>query len=521
MMQNRSSPVKVRIDDSGGPATALGGLVLVLRLLASTGILARLPRDLKPGQGWTDGHMLLALVLMNVAGLDRVSDIDRLERDRGLRRLVRRFEPAILGRRRDSVGRRFRRGRRRCLPSARSIHDWLESFHVAEAESLRVEGAAFIPPLSEGRASFLEVGRRVLAEAAGRGGMETATIDLDATIVASGKRESLHTYRAATGKVPGERGYQPLVAFCREAGMVPHLEMRDGNVPASLDNDRVLHETLLQLPETVERVTVRTDGAGYQESVIRYCNDPDSRPEAARRFGVIGLVCGATLSDALKAEVSRLPEDAWSPVPPPERDGAADAGSGLECAELGFVSEMAARQKRSHVVRYVVTRRPLPGQLGVGHDEIAGAGGEAWKIRAYCTNFPAPDAERGDRASGPAATTPQEIVRLAHDRCGRGEEVHAVLKDDFAGGMMPSGRFGANAAWMAAAAVALNVVALLRRAALGPQWTWRRMKQVRARWLYHVARVVRRCRQTVVVLPGEARHVAEALRRLAPEPPPP
>jgi len=32
-------------------------------------------------------------------------------------------------------------------------------------------------------------------------------------------------------------------------------------------------------------------------------------------------------------------------------------------------------------------------------------------------------------------------------RCGRSEEAHAVMKEDFAGGKLPSEDFGENAAW--------------------------------------------------------------------------
>ena len=50
-----------------------------------------------------------------------------------------------------------------------------------------------------------------------------------------------------------------------------------------------------------------------------------------------------------------------------------------------------------------------------------------------------------------------EVVAAAHERCVHGEEVHAVLKSDLAAGMMPSGRFGANAAWLWLSALALRV----------------------------------------------------------------
>ena len=145
---------------------------------------------------------------------------------------------------------------------------------------------------------------------AGLAKAETATIDLDATIIGSGKRDCHYTYRAANRTDPGERGYQPLVAYVGELDMAPWLEMRDGDVPASFENRRGREATLRQLPESIRRATLRTDGTGYQEEVFRFCNDPAGRPADPGRFGVIGLFCGATRSEELMAEAKRLPEAA-------------------------------------------------------------------------------------------------------------------------------------------------------------------------------------------------------------------
>ena len=137
--------------------------------------------------------------------------------------------------------------------------------------------------------------------------------------------------------VPGERVYQPLVAFCPEIGMAPWLETRDGNVPAALDNRRSLEEVLLQLPGTVRQVTLRTDGAGCREDGIRACNNPAFRREETQRFGTVGLICGATRSEPLMAEVARLAADAWHPgtgsVETPHAGMASDRMQ-LACAEL-------------------------------------------------------------------------------------------------------------------------------------------------------------------------------------------
>ena len=389
------------------------------------------------------------------------------------------------------------------LPSARSLRDWLDRFHVAGVHDVeREKGTAFILPHTERHELFREVSRRLMAE----GVREAAalTIDLDATIIASGKRECLYTYRAAEGLVPGERGYQPLVAFCPETGMVPWLEARDGSVPAKLDNGRALRETLLQLPGDVRRVKLRTDGAGYQESVIRACNDPGVRSEETRRFGTIGLVCGAARSEQLMVEAARPADDAWQPVAEPAETGSDAAGPDrpqLECAELPYVSSECRRSLPHHVIRYVVTRRTFPGSLGLGEGELPAAHGRpACAIRAYMTNFPAPDALPMEKANGLKTMHAREVVAAAHDRCGHGEEVHAVLKSDLAAGMMPSGRFGANAAWL---------------------WLWVRMKRIRAVWIHLVARVVRHGRQTMLVLGGAGAHLMAARQRIILAMPPP
>ncbi len=124
MLSTFRSPVKLEASREGTPATALGGLVVFLDLLAGTRLLAALPQaDSSPAQGWSDGQMILAVMLLNVAGLDRVSDIERLEADAGLCALVRRFEPMVLGMSKRAFGARFRGGRERCFPSPRSIRD--------------------------------------------------------------------------------------------------------------------------------------------------------------------------------------------------------------------------------------------------------------------------------------------------------------------------------------------------------------------------------------------------------------
>ena len=62
-----------------------------------------------------------------------------------------------------------------------------------------------------------------------------------------------------------------------------------------------------------------------------------------------------------------------------------------------------------------------------------------------------------------------EVIWWSRQRCGKGEEVHSVLKSDLAGGRLPSRLFGANAAWWAIAVLAFNLSSAMKR--LGVGWT--------------------------------------------------
>ena len=87
------------------------------------------------------------------------------------------------------------------------------------------------------------------------------------------------------------RAYQPLTTYWAEADQIVHSEFRDGNVPAGHQQLRVLIEALEHLPAGVESVMLRSDTAGYQQELLRYC--ADGRDE---RFGVIEFAVGVDVT---------------------------------------------------------------------------------------------------------------------------------------------------------------------------------------------------------------------------------
>ena len=92
----------------------------------------------------------------------------------------------------------------------------------------------------------------------------TATLDMEATLVATNKTDALFSYK-------GFKAYQPLNTWWFEQGIVLHTEFRDGNVPAGFKQLLVFKDALTCLPQEVKQVRLRSDTAGYQHDLLRYC----------------------------------------------------------------------------------------------------------------------------------------------------------------------------------------------------------------------------------------------------------
>ena len=94
----------------------------------------------------------------------------------------------------------------------------------------------------------------------------SATLDMDATVIATHKREALYCYK-------GFKAYQPLNCWWAEQSVMLYSEFRDGNVPAGYEQLRVLQDSLRYLPASVKKVSLRSDSAGYQQDILLYCGE--------------------------------------------------------------------------------------------------------------------------------------------------------------------------------------------------------------------------------------------------------
>ena len=102
-------------------------------------------------QGWTEAQVVTSLVLLNLAGGECVEDLRLLEKDEGLGRVLRLAETQGMGRReRGALPGRWRKERRRSVPSASAAFRFLNRFHGVAEEERREAHRAFIPAPTAG-----------------------------------------------------------------------------------------------------------------------------------------------------------------------------------------------------------------------------------------------------------------------------------------------------------------------------------------------------------------------------------
>ena len=92
----------------------------------------------------------------------------------------------------------------------------------------------------------------------------------------------------------------------------------------------------------------------------------------------------------------------------------------------------------------------------------------------------------------------EELIHWHRLRCGKSEEAHGIMKHDLAGGKLPSGSFGENAAWWGCMILAFNLNALMKHLVLPDQWQTKRMKAIRFQIINIPARIIHHSRELII-----------------------
>jgi hypothetical protein len=164
----------------------------------------------------------------------------------------------------------------------------------------------------------------------------------------------------------------------------------------------------------------------------------------------------------------------------------------VEWAEVCFVPKKVGYSRKGPEYRYLATREIMMEQELPGLEsqqelpfQTLRMEGVKYKVFGIVTNM---DWE-GER-----------LIHWLHERCGKSEEVHAVLKHDLAAARMPSQHFGANAAWWWMAILAHNLNAIMKRCVLGGNWVAKRLKALRFSLINIPGRILEKARRLIIRL---------------------
>ena len=467
-------PYKYEEEKKESGMTALAGLPIYLDLASVLGLGEHIERHMHiKSQGWTDEQTILSLVLLNLVGGDSVDDLKVLEKDKGFCALLDRVETKGLSRKkRRECNRRWRKSRHRAVPSPSAVFRYLHAFHNPEEEKKRENGKAFIPLPNEHLRGLTKVNRDLIASVQRHYPRTEATLDMDATLIDTQKEDALFSYK-------GHKAYQPFNVWWAEMQLMLYTQFRDGNVPAGYEQLRVLKEALAMLPEGVKKVYLRSDTAGYQHNLLKYCEH-----EKHERLGRIEFAIGADVTKEFKKAVAGAEE--WKPVMK-EIKGEMQK-TGKEWAEVCFVPNAMGSSKHGPVYRYLATREPLrqetlPGMEGQLPFPTMEMNTTHYKVFGIVTNR---DIEGNT------------LINWLHERCGKSEEAHSMMKEDLAGGKLPSSDFGENAAWWWIMVLSLNLNSAMKHLVLAESWTAKRMKALRFSLINLPGRIVKGAGQLMI-----------------------
>ena len=281
------------------------------------------------------------------------------------------------------------------------------------------------------------------------------TIDLDSTVC---ETYGLAKEGARHHNYNGQRGYHPLLAVAAGTSDVLMARLRKGRANTARGAANFLRETVARVryAGATGALTVRADSGFYAHTIVAVCRKMDVRFSITIRQ-----------HPRLRNLIEAIPETDWTPIPY-WMDGAADVA---ETTYTPFESKPDAAP-----VRLIVRRvRPTPGsQLALFTN---------YSYHAFITD------REGD------------TLELEADHRRHAEIENAIRDLKYGVGLnhLPSGRFAANAAWLAVHVLAHNLARWTSRIGLGEQVVTTRT--LRRRLFSLVGRLTRSARRLTLHLP--------------------
>jgi len=386
------------------PITGMAGLPVIMAAAKALGLEELFDEHLSiklRKRGYSEYELAMGVILTLLAGGENLEDAEMIRMDEVV------------------SGGRF--------PHSTTVGDFLRRFDGEEIQRALVE--------------VQDALSRSILEACG---YSRLTLDMDATMIKAEGRK-----REGTGRsYNGVNGYQVLVVFAAEPGLVLATDFRPANVHPGNGAVKLLEHTLTVIPDGTS-LHLRSDSACYNKEVIGCCE----------RKGMTFTIT-ADMTAPLVSRINALPESEWHELTSKEQVGQ------LYYQPVGW----------ERAYRYIVVRKKK------GEDLF----GAVYTYRAFVTNI-----SRGK---------PAFLVKR-HRRHANVENGIKELKSGLSLSAMPCLAYHANRAWFGLGSIAHNLYVGMKLIFLPARWARKTIKTIRFRLLSIGGVLVRHARRKILKIP--------------------
>jgi hypothetical protein len=258
-----------------------------------------------------------------------------------------------------------------------------------------------------------------------------AFIDIDSLlrpVYGHAKQGASYGHTKIAGKQVLRKGLSPLattISTERTAPVIAGMRLRAGKTGSGKGAGRMVAQAIAtaRAAGASGKILVRGDSAYGNRAVVRAC-----------RRGKVQFSLVMAKNAAIRRAIDSIREDQWTPVRYPNAVQDPDTGAWISDAEVAEVPHTAFASTPDRITARLVVRR-------VKDARYPDALFPVWRYHPFLTNSELPTIE----------------ADIVHRR-------HAVIETVFADlidgplAHMPSGRFGANSAWVLCAAIAHNLL---------------------------------------------------------------
>jgi hypothetical protein len=425
--------------------TSRAGLLAIAQVMQTLKLTERLDQAFplpQSNRGFKPSQFIQTLILMQHEGSFHLDEVRHLEEESALVK--------ILG--------------IETLPKAGSIGAWLK--RMGKQSGIQ--------------SAWETVNKAILKSA--RHHCQGITLDIDATEIIANKADAKWTYKK-------NKGYMPMVGHIAETGQVVACDFREGNGSPAKENLEFIKQCEAALPDPCFVKKLRIDAAGYQVSIIQYCDE--KQVEYAIR---------AKMSAAIKEQIESLTPADWSPLLNKQ-------GDPIDNQDTYRMPHWIGDYDKSFTL--VIQRKAIKGQTEL---ELEAQTGEEITANGFIYRAIATNRE---------TLNDSEVVHWYHQRAEDSENRIKELKLDFGGDTLPCSDFKANNLYFLISALSYNLFALMRQL-LPVELSHHRVTTIRWRVYAVAAKIVKTGRQLWIKLKSKHQwlleSVLEALRRFDPPP---